>query len=616
MEVSNILPEIMESLYKNVMSLTEELNRDAASQKDLRNKLEIVKALSLLDSFVEGKYYSLYIQYQAAVSKEFKDFHRQINAYIEKYDYKNVESKLLSLDEYPINDNAFNHIRRSLSNSISDLLESTKSMVIIISNTVPTEDIKQITDNLKNLESAKKHISIDFDEEHKKKFKCNGYIDVDTKEKLYTGILEIQKILSNKVQKYLENIEALISINNFYEAEEKREHLNDIRLLLGQYCKNQEITDKIDKIQETLENIVENVLTKCDETEIKDYFLNPPKLIVDKLEKVAHRNLRYIQTLSKIKIAIKDKMTRALTAAKNAHPDKRSEQLQLVQSALGSLPTEIKTNVEAQIENLEKFIEQKEKSYQQDLDKLTSNFEITAVNNFLEKCEKGGMNSILRAMQNDIIKKSKDMKDAVVNFDDGDINDLFSKFQELLKFKLAFGKTCNEINTFFSIAENKLIQMYANLTSSLNNIAKNENEQLIIRLFDQFKAFIELIAYKKSENTDDQTTKLDREVESKLNLVCSNISQFLISSQEKYTASKNDLDYENLILSLNSFKKWNSFIIKIKNFPPNLEDGTLTKARNSKEYKEVINEVKEFLKALKQEILSFELQTGLVMIRS
>ena len=35
-----------------------------------------------------------------------------------------------------------------------------------------------------------------------------------------------------------------------------------------------------------------------------------------------------------------------------------------------------------------------------------------------------------------------------------------------------------------------------------------------------------------------------------------------------------------------------------------------TKARDSKEYKEVINEVMEFLKALKQEILSFEFQNG------
>ena len=91
-------------------------------------------------------------------------------------------------------------------------------------------------------------------------------------------------------------------------------------------------------------------------------------------------------------------------------------------------------------------------------------------------CEKGGMNSILRAMQNDIIKKIKDLKDAVVNFDEGDTNDLFCNFEKLLEFKWTFGKTCNEINTFFSTAENKLIHilMYTNLTTNLINIAKNE----------------------------------------------------------------------------------------------------------------------------------------------
>jgi hypothetical protein len=323
--------------------------------------------LSQLDAFVGGKYFNLYREYQAAVTKEFKDFYKKIIDYIEKNDYVNVATELLSIDEAPINENAFNHIKRSLSNSINELIDNTKSTAIIIPNTLETKDISDIKDKLKKLESAKKHVSINFDEYGKEKFKSQSYIEQDTQQKLESGFDEIQKIISDKVMKYLENIEALISINNFYEAEEKREHLNNIRSLLGNYCINQEIIKKIDEIQNTLENIVENFLKDCNSIEIKDYFLNPPKLVLEKLEKVAHRNLRYSQTLIKIKQSIMERLTSTLKEAKEAHPDKRHENMQLVQSALGSLPIEMKDAIQVQIENLQRFIAQNESFYKQEL---------------------------------------------------------------------------------------------------------------------------------------------------------------------------------------------------------------------------------------------------------
>jgi uncharacterized protein (UPF0297 family) len=223
----------------------------------------------------------------------------------------------------------------------------------------------------------------------------------------------------------------------------------------------------------------------------------------------------------------------------------------------------------------------------------------------MEKCKKDGMNSMLRAMQEDIIKKSKDLKDRINNNEEDDVKDLLMNFYKLMEYKSAFGKTVTEINGHFVSAEKKLIIKYNSLTSNLNQIARNQDEESMAKHFEQFKAFIEFNNTKKSDK-DNHALELDNLIESKIDSVCSNIFQFMIQFDDNFTCSKTELDFEKFSFSINNLKKWDALLNRIKNCASSLSH--LVKLSEAKNYNQIVKEATSFLKDLKKKVLNFELQ--------
>ena len=605
---TKIINELVSNLENIRFALNDKLTIDASEKKDLRSKLETVKALSQLDTFVDGKFYSLYREYQAAVTQEFKDFYKKIVEYIDKFDYMSVSAELLSLDESPINQNTLNQIKRLLSSSITELIEKTKGMATIIPNTLETKAIQEIIENLKKLESANKYIASNFENaDLEEKFHSSSYIDKDCQEKLQNGIKEIKTKISDKVKKYLESIQALIRINNFFEAEENREHINNIHFLLGNHCMNEEIKQNIEAIHSDLDNIVNKLSTTYDEKKIEDYALDPPKEVLDKLQKVANRSLKYNEILNKIKATILSKLRTILNEAKNSHPDKRNELMQLIESALESLPVELKDVIKVEIENIKKLIEKKKKDYETDFKRIAENLEINAVKNFMEKCKTDGMNSMLIAMQQDIIKKSCDCKDIILKEDD-DIKNALKNFQKLLEYKASFGETIGEIERYCADAENHLIYKYEGITSSLIAITTIENEELAMKLFLKFKAFTEfqpLVNY----NVKNEWGFFPK-IQSKINHVYLKISDIFYGFYDKYNSAKAEFDFESLNSSMNDWKKWQNLLKIVKTSFNIFEKKTFEKLNQIKNYNETVDELVYFLNRIRKEVLDFDFKTG------
>ncbi len=132
-----------------------------------------------------------------------------------------------------------------------------------------TTGIQKIVDYFKKLEKAKTRV-LDY---------TNGINETN----LNDQIKSIESTISDKILKFLIKIEALISANDFYEAEENRENINNIRQLLGKYCFSEEINKKVDKFQESLEQIIDQASLKYIEQPLTDYIQYPPKEIIEKL---------------------------------------------------------------------------------------------------------------------------------------------------------------------------------------------------------------------------------------------------------------------------------------------------------------------------------------------
>ncbi|CAF3804575.1 unnamed protein product [Rotaria sp. Silwood1] len=102
-------------------------------------------------------------------------------------------------------------------------------------------------------------------------------------------------MIEHRLKRFLDEIQALIYINNFYEAEPKIALISLVRTLLGSCCTKQ-ISDEIELIKERRNKIVlDEIVAKYSDVNIGKYILNPPIDIFEKLGQVRNINPIYTQ---------------------------------------------------------------------------------------------------------------------------------------------------------------------------------------------------------------------------------------------------------------------------------------------------------------------------------
>ena len=578
---SQIMSEAMEKMQNLLMILFEQLSRDGGEQKDLKDRFQIVKALSTVNTS-DKNFQSLYRDYQFAVSKEFKKFYIRLTNFIQNNEYQNVATELLSISENPVNENSFNQIRNLLSNSIINLIEKTKQNAGIHCRNLETNHIENISGNLKRLQCARLHIAVNFDEHNKNRFRTDGFINEETKEILIKGIVTIEETLNSKIMKYLETIKALINVYEFYDAEEKLEHLKTILLILGSNCKIEErVAEQVEEMQNTLDSIVSKVLEKYKTLPIRDYVLKPPKEIIEKFEKVKHRNSKYVEGLSELKNLILNNITAELESCNNAPPDNRKAKLVDIKSMIGSLPIELNQAISTRIKSVEETFNSKENILNEEYKQITSNsFEISAVQNFMEKCEKDGWMGLLNEMKNAIIKKSTEYKEIIIkNLKDDDIRNALIEFKNLFEYKVSFKQVAKTIEGQLDEMEKQFKKRYVNVENTLIRIVEIEDEKIITQSFEQFKEFTRLKGelstimeiYNKSERRDaieKSIASLDliNEIDKGIEKVFKVLLDFFENYRLMYLDAKNNLNMENLNSCLNNMRKWNPLLTDIKIF--------------------------------------------------
>jgi len=611
---AKISHSLAERLNNHLITLADQLNNDSGENINLKNKLVIVKALSQLDSFVanEKKYFDLYRKYQEAVRREFRDFYVTIINNIEKHEYKNVSTELMVIEEFPVNENALNKIKSVLTNSIVLLLDLTRNLAIRLGNTLDLISIEAIVVNLNKLESAKMHISTNFDVHFSKN---QALLDAHTQDRLTKGVDLIQYIISKKITKFLENIEALISLNHFYDAEKKLDHLNNVRNLLGNYCITEETTNKNEEIEKKLEGIVDTLLEDFKRMTINDYLDKSPKYVIEQLEKVASSNLRYGLALSTIKSVIKEKLVKTLSDAKHANSDERNANLLLLESIKLSLPIETKVYLEAEVENLRKYLDHKEQDYELECKNIISSTDASAISNFMERCTNDGMYKSLRLAQEAVLKLINELKiDLLSSLEEDNIETALEIFKKLINFKNMLGKRIKELDSVLLDTKKKLVNKIIRITSSLNEIATEENPDKILHCFKSGRILIEFKAEIETNNENSKSVyDLDDfflTLENKFEAGFAKICEFFSHIQSKYEVSICECHISNLNESLTTMKKWDPLLSAIRKFISSANE-TLAKPfapiETIKTSSQMIKDASTLFKNLKHDVLNFQL---------
>ena len=592
-------------LSKHFTNIRDQLE-DAASNdnNELKIKLGIVNSFREFDEFFETlKYNELYQQYQKKLNQGLDDFCKEIIILIDQKNYDKVASKLLAIEKTLISKKILIKIKETLVESVKELTKKTETNANFLESSLPLAETQSIFGNLQKLENVQKHFS---------KSELSNYFDQAFLEQLKVDFENIQKLISKKIIKFLEHTEALIDNNNFHEAENRREYLSNINHDFEKFCKNEEAEAKLENITKKLEDMIENVLKKYAQLKLEDYILDPPKAVLENLEKVSHRNVNYAKCLKEVEKSILDHIREKIQNAKNAQLDERNAIIRKVNASLNSLPEKIKNVLAEEILNFVSHIMQIENEYQSDYDRIIAIGDIKALCKFMEKCSKNGIIQLIRVAQEEILKQAHNCKENILKaLDEDDIKKALKISQKIFEFHEYFIKYVSQIENIYIEVSNRLVKKFDKVLDTLTFLETIEDVDIIVKSFNDFSEFV---SFKKEVGEFKISANFIHTIDQKLVKIFSAVSKNFINQQSNFDLAFKEKNILNIRDSMNYMKKWDPFLQKIKRFLNTngnendiIEIVELRNIFNGKLYNDMVEETSKALQNLKHEILNFEL---------
>ena len=306
----------------------------------LNQRLAMIKPLSKLDRYLErDKYNDIYQKYKNIAFVQMKNIlDRGLNA-IQQDDYETVAYEI---DKLPLSDNDIGEylsiqFKRSLRIKLDDLMYKTRMQAIMLADSVQLEEIKSLVKSLGQIEKVKRFLSQYFD----------GHNELDI------CIDEAKKFIELRLSRFLESIRAVIMIHDFVEVEKRLDSITLVCGLLGGYCSST-ILNEIKIQTERKDNVVlQEIVTKYSEMDIREYFFHPPIYIFGKFEAVVNVNSKYVEAFNKLKKIIFLKFTKELEQSRldDKLRNEKISHLRRFESAVKYLPETIRNALEIELQH-------------------------------------------------------------------------------------------------------------------------------------------------------------------------------------------------------------------------------------------------------------------------
>ena len=597
--------ECNQDLSEYYIQIKEALEDDRDANKS-KIYINISKALCGLDEIIEIKkqFCELHNNFLKKDREKYNEICKEILAHVENKKFQKAASKLSQISESPCPVSI--NIPEAITDSITELIKNTETSAIILeSNFDKIKDVQSIVADLKTLDSAKTYLS--------------SYLDVEMRQHMENELVNIQSIISKKIIRFLDNTEARIHANDFDQAEENRESLSRIRVILGNYCNSEEIIRKTEDIRKMLEGMLENVEKKYNNLQLEDYILDPPKIVLERLEKVQHRNVNYAKSLAKVEKLIRDNIRGILKTAKESREIERKDLLNKVKLTLSYLPERLRGILELEMKNIEDSIIKQENQTQDDYENVLESGNIKSLLQFMEKCSQDGVATIVRVIQDEVLKRTRSCKENTVHeLSNDNVKSALDSSIKIFQYNEYFVKNISQVGLIYSEITSYLLKKYNKVLDTLNAFASLDNSQLAERSFDDFNKFIEFKNLVKDLNySQDFVSEITKKISSLYEL----FSSYFIEYQSNYHQYLKEFNLQGIKETMNFMKKWNSLFVKIKKYATLHENNVnqdqsqtnslfLTKILEAKLYHEMKDDLSFKLLNIKNEILNFELIVG------
>ncbi|KAL4441130.1 hypothetical protein ABPG74_002080 [Tetrahymena malaccensis] len=591
-KAAQLIQDLKSKMQQYYVELSHDMNQTDTDKQFQSKNINISKLLSHVDNvFGENKFFNLYKSQQNAMNNEFKDSYKNILQAIEKNDFKSVAIDLMAIDENPLNKKALSSIKSQLQYQIENLLEQVKLDALQLGNLIEKDIIMKTTKNIDQIKKAKQSLK--------------DYLDSAFYDSIDDKIDQTITKIDQKIYKYIESIKALLKQADFFEVEEKREHLTQILQLLAGYSKDEKNLQALDDLQKNLEDKVTEI-TKTSYEEEKDFIFHPPKQILEKLSKVSGRNPKYAECYTSLQQKLIDKIRGQIVSYSVSDQSQQNQQILKVETLMNSVPEELQQILRDQFDNSKQQNEQKKKNFEEQFSYVKQE-DLNQKIKYLEDCKNEKMPIFESRMRKLIQEECQNLfKQFQEDMENGNQKEGIQQAIKLLDYNEKL-QNDEKIKENFEKVQNQIKEEMKNKVNNLKCIQKFESSEQYEKEYDQFLNLLQTIKDYKDYFLSDEFGKNFEEF-------CSNVQNFIVGIFNSYEEDLKEGQVQILEKDIEAIKKWENLVNKIKKdvvktsnlncfeqLPKMLE----TIQQKSSSLKECMDKLANFLSESKQGILNF-----------
>ncbi|CAF4958277.1 unnamed protein product [Rotaria sp. Silwood1] len=600
--------------YSKELSIEMEELKVSKQIKALNIKLLVARALSRLDDFLKDekiskdkRFIEIYSEYKAEIIIHVTDVCKKVIDAIKTYAYEEVCHLMNSIDISKEGGYDFlEQAKRALNTGLKDLMEETKIQTIMLGNNIEIERIKSIIENLKRIGNAKQFTS--------------QYLVAPNEPDEITE--EVKQLMAEQIKRFLESVNALLTVNNFSEADKRIDSITLVPALLGKYC-DVEVAKQIEGLRKSQKDVVLKDIVKIySEMDIISYHLNPPTDIFAKFHQVNSTNNIYNEAATKITNNIFVKFRKELDDAKSYKPPNLDNiHIRKFEIGVKYLPEGMRVALETELKNCKDYISLLLRDNDLEFDRKLKSGDLNVMKNIFQEYRKmPGIQEYIYKARESILKQVQDIVLHVnQNFEQQDIRKALDNVKKLYNYKIELVDNVSEINQSYleiqSLIKIKFDEAYSRF---MNRFLSNNTLEITEEIIEiVLKSFISLIEFMKFRNENiNQSILIDilpKDFDEKLNTFSSGILEYFKYQQKTYKDALEVLDIQSLKTSLETIQQWNSLFVKMKTYDNlhNINDEsikTIVKALTElTSYANLLDSISQKIEKLGEELMNQEL---------
>ena len=552
-----------QQLADNLIELSEEMEDLTYTSRieELNNKLLIAKAFSRMDYFLEGAgYLNLYYKHQKIMHSQTDNIRKEVFDAIARNEYERVASEMAVLQSSnDIGGHFYKQAKGALTIGLDKLMEETKNQAIMLSYRIETEQIRSIVKNLKRLERANQFVS-----QH-----------IDNAKEIDKCINDVKQLVEEQIKCFIKGVKALLTINNFSEADKKIDSISLIAKILDNYCTT-DIAKQISDLREQQRKVVvEEVVNKYSQMDFSGYTLNPPSDIFAKFAEVNDSNEIYYEASSKIKQHILNKFRNELELAKKQMPPSLdSPHIRRFESNIKHLPEAMRSALEIDLQHCKDDITSNIRDHDMRLESTLKTNDLNNIEAVLKEYQSStGMKSYENQVQNSVRQHMRELACTIVrNFDEYETIEALNNVKKLYSYKTKLGTLVDGIDGPYSTVRSRVRKAFqeAYLTFTNRFLNSRSTEISIDAIESVERSFVCLVEFMRFDSEDQEQTILDdvlpADFKETLAKFKETLLHYLTELQKKNDDLLQRLDIMSMKTSLDLLNQWNSVILKMKSY--------------------------------------------------